>query len=381
MQRHTTDVRPGWQQTVESQGMYYHTVDGVPYWDESVYYEFTPQEVDTLEAATYELNRICLEAVQHVIDENRFDQFLIPREFRQYIRDSWEDDEHTIYGRFDLVYDGSYEPKMLEYNADTPTGLLEAAVGQWFWLNDKFPDRNQFNSIHERLIEAWKAVKTQRAGIMYFAALAGHVEDYMNVNYLRDTATQAGWETAYIDVENLGWHPQRRVFTDLDENEVTNCFKLYPWEWMQREQFGPMVLERTVNWLEAPWKAILSNKAILPVLWELFTDHPNLLRTTFDPPADGNYVKKPIFSREGANIQIFEHGKLYLKTEGPYDGEGIYQQIWELPNFDGKHPCIGSWIINGWACGIGIREDDSIITGNLSRFVPHVYGSRHKYGK
>lgn len=173
MQRHTTEIRPNWQEAVESKGMYYHSVDGIPYWDESAYYEFTPGEVDTIEAATYELDRICLEAVQHVIDEDRFDEFLIPEEFRPYIRRSWQRDKHTIYGRFDLACDGTHPPKMLEYNADTPTGLLEAAVTQWFWLQDKFPTRNQFNSIHERLIEAWQAVKQSCSGSFYLPRSPG----------------------------------------------------------------------------------------------------------------------------------------------------------------------------------------------------------------
>jgi glutathionylspermidine synthase len=371
MRRHTIDVRPDWQKRVESQGMHYHTVDGQPYWDESAYYEFAAQEVDVIEAATYELNRICLEAVQHIIDHDRFDSFLIPRDYRRYICASWERDEHTIYGRFDLSYDGTGSPKMLEYNADTPTGLLEAAVIQWYWLQDRFSAQSQFNSIHERLIEAWQAVKREWTGVMYFAALAGHVEDYMTVNYLRDTAMQAGWRTEYIDVEKIGWHAGRRVFTDVRDREIANCFKLYPWEWMHREAFGPMLLYGTVNWLEPPWKAILSNKAILAALWELFPDHPNLLRAGFDRPATGSFVQKPIFSREGANIQVFESGRLRLATDGPYDGPCVYQDFCELPPFSGNHPCIGSWIVNGWSCGVGIREDDSIITGNLSRFVPH----------
>lgn len=380
MERHNCEPRQDWVKTLEGQGMYFHTFDGEPYWDETAYYEFTSQEVDKLEAATYELNRICLEAVQYVIDEDRFDLFLIPPEFRQYIRDSWEQDEHTIYGRFDFSYDGKTEPKMLEYNADTPTGLVESAVAQWQWVQDKFPGRNQFNSIHERLIEAWKNVKNRTPGIMYFAAMAGNLEDYMTVNYLRDTAMQAGWETEYIDVENIGWNEARRTFTDLNENPIQNMFKLYPWEWMQRDEFGQKLMHRSTKWLEAPWKALLSNKAILPILWDLFPDHPNLLHTDFKPLNGRPYVQKPILSREGANVQIFEHGQLLLKTEGPYNGPCVYQQLWELPNFDGNHPCIGSWIVNGWACGIGIREDKTLVTGNLSRFLPHLFGNRPKYG-
>ncbi len=145
---------------------------------------------------------------------------------------------------------------------------------------------------------------------------------------------------------------------------------------MFRETFGPMLLYDTASWLEPPWKAILSNKAILAVLWELFPDHPNLLRADLARPATGTYVQKPIFSREGANIQVFQSGRLRLATDGPYDGPCVYQEFSELPSFAGQHPCIGSWVVNGWACGVGIREDDSLITGNLSRFVPHLFGTR-----
>jgi glutathionylspermidine synthase len=354
--------------------MYYHTLDGVPYWDESAYYELRPAEVDALEKATYALNDLCLEAVQHVIDKDRFEQFLIPREYRPYIIDSWDRDERTLYGRFDLAYDGTGEPKLLEYNADTPTGLLEAAVVQWHWLQDLFPHADQFNSIHERLIAAWQEIRKETQERVYFAALADCLEDYMTANYLRDAAIQAGLETAFIGVEDIGWDGGQRAFIDAENRPMRWCFKLYPWEWMQREEFGVYLLEKTCRWLEPPWKAILSNKAILAVLWELFPRNPCLLETRFEPLPGGNYVQKPIFGREGANIQIFEGGKLFLKTEGRYDGPSVYQETCPLPRFENKYfACIGSWIVDGWACGIGIREDERLITGNLSRFVPHTF--------
>ena len=374
MLRRRIQPRPDWQQTVESQGLHYHTLDGVPYWDESAYYEFTTAEIDRLEEATYALDKMCLAAVQHVIDNDLFDLFLIPTEYRDFIRQSWERDTHTIYGRFDLAYDGHFTPKLLEYNADTPTALLEAAVVQWFWLQDRFPGSQQFNAIHERLLEVFQTLREEIAERFYFAALAECLEDYMTVNYLRDVAIQAGFETECLNMEDLGWHAGRGVFTDRQEREIRYCFKLYPWEWLQREQFGPHLLQSRCRWFEPPWKALLSNKAILPVLWDLYPRNPYLLAASFEPLAGGNYVKKPILGREGANVQIYEHGKLSLATEGPYDGPAIYQQTWPLPRFEQKFfPVIGSWIVNGWACGIGIREDESRITGNLSRFVPHLF--------
>jgi glutathionylspermidine synthase len=374
MRRHRTQPRDDWQRIVESQGMHYHTADGVPYWDEGVYYEFTARQIDAIETATYALDQMCLAAIEHVLDHDLFDKFLIPAEFHQYLRDSWEQDERTVYGRFDLAYDGTGSPKLLEYNADTPTALLEAAVIQWYWLQDSFPRSAQFNSIHERLLEVWKLLANERSGRMHFASMAGCVEDYMTVSYLRDVAIQAGCDTAHINIEDIGWHDMRRAFTDKEENPILNCFKLYPWEWMQRDEFGAHLPKSRCRWLEPPWKAILSNKAILPILWELYPRNPNLLEASFEPLASGNYVVKPIFSREGANIQVFKHGRLVLATDGPYDGPVIYQEACPLPCLDRTYyACIGSWIVNGWACGIGIREDENPVTGNLSRFVPHIF--------
>lgn len=374
MRRCTVEPRENWQQTVESQGMHYHTSDDGPYWDESVYYEFTSSEIDALEAATYELDKMCLEAVELVVANNRFAEFAVPPEFRQYIADSWERDEHTLYGRFDLAFSGDAPPKLLEYNADTPTALLEAAVIQWHWLQDQFPAAQQFNSIHERLLDAWREFQPDLKGRVYFAGMAEHVEDYMTVNYLRDLAIQAGVDTAYIHVEDIGWDPRRRTFTDLQERPITECFKLYPWEWMQREKFGSCLLANSCRWWEPPWKALLSNKAILAVLWELFPDSPYLLECSFEPLAEGTYVKKPILSREGANIQIFDRGRLFLQTDGPYNGPWVHQAVFPFRAFDDRYfACLGSWMVNGWACGLGVREDESLITGNTSRFVPHIY--------
>jgi glutathionylspermidine synthase len=375
MRRHRATPRTDWQKTVESQGLHFHTSDdGTPYWDEGAYYEFRAAEIDAIERATYALDKMCLAAVQRVLDENLLERFLIPPEFRGFIRNSWENDEQTLYGRFDLAFDGQEEPKLLEYNADTPTALLEAAAIQWFWLKDVFPRSDQFNSIHERLLETWGSLKGQLPRRVYFASLGECIEDAMTVTYLRDTAMQAGLDTAPLNVEDIGWNAGRRVFTDLDEVAIAACFKLYPWEWMFRETFGEHLLQTQCRWLEPPWKAILSNKAILPILWEMYPESPYLLRASFEPLPEGNYVRKPIFGREGANIQVFERGQLFLKTEGPYEGPAVYQEVFPLPRFEGKFfPVIGSWMVGGWACGIGVREDENLITGNLSRFVPHIF--------
>jgi glutathionylspermidine synthase len=369
MRRKTLTPRKDWQRTVESQGFLFHSAGDRTYWDESACYSFTPRQIDEIEKATCALDAMCLQAVQHVIDEDRFDEFLIPQAYRQWVRDSWDRDEVSVYGRFDLAYDGKSPPKMLEYNADTPTSLLEAAVVQWYWLKDVFPNRDQFNSLHERLIEAWQRVGWEVGGYVHFAGVGTSQEDFLTMTYLQDTARQAKLKTTYLDMPRIG-HDGRR-FVDEASRPMRACFKLYPWEWMTEEAFGPKLLSSDTRWLEPPWKMLLSNKSLLVILWELFPESPYLLPADYEP-LEGDYVQKPVHSREGANVDIVVGGESLQKTEGPYTGPVVYQQYRPLPSFDGHHPVLGSWIVNGYAAGMGIREDTSLVTGNTSRFVPHV---------
>ncbi|HWY88296.1 MAG TPA: glutathionylspermidine synthase family protein, partial [Gemmataceae bacterium] len=313
---------------------------------------------------------MCLKAVEHVLTGNLFDSFGIPPAYRAWLKKSWEIDEHTIYGRFDLAYTPGGEPKLLEYNADTPTALLEAAVIQWFWLKDTCRDADQFNSIHERLIEIWQILKPRLAGTVYFSSLRGNVEDYMTVNYVRDTAMQAGVRTEYLAVEDIAWNPARRQFVAPGGTPIGSIFKLYPWEWMLREEFGSYLPVSPTRWFEPPWKMLLSNKAILPVLWQLFPESRYLLRAE-PQPFGPSYVRKPLQGREGANVTIVIDEQAVHETEGPYDGPCIYQQYCPLPRFDGNYAVLGSWIVNGYACGMGVREDEHPVTRNTSRFVPH----------
>ncbi len=61
------------------------------------------------------------------------------------------------------------------------------------------------------------------------------------------------------------------------------------------------------------------------------------------------------------------------KTDGEYGEEGfVYQQLFSLPDYDDNYPVIGSWIIGQEAAGIGIREAKTLITNNVSRFLPHL---------
>lgn len=378
MKREDRIPRPDWPKKMEDLGFHFHSIDGI-YWDERACYRFTAAEIDTLEEATAELHQMCIEAAGHVIKTGDYQRFAIPAECIPMVERSWNDDEATLFGRFDFSWDGRGAPKMLEYNADTPTSLIEASVAQWYWLQEVvipgLPGADQFNSLHEKLIERWKEIKAELPpGAVHFTCVGEAEEDVGNLDYLCDVATQAGVAVRFIDIAHIGWDAVAKRFVDEANQEIGALFKLYPWEWLVREAFGRNLIASPMRMIEPAWKMLLSNKAILPVLWQLYPDHPNLLPAFYEPQRFAtDFVKKPILSREGANVTIrTRQGE--IAVPGEYGAEGyVYQAYHPLPVYQGSHTVIGSWIVGDEPAGIGIREDESPVTKNTSRFLPHYF--------
>jgi len=382
MQRITCPERSDWRTTAEETGFDFHTIDGERYWDERAYYAFSLDEIeDQIEAPSGEIDAMCLELVSNAVDDEDYLRRLkIPETFWPLISESWHRDEGSLYGRLDLSFDGRGPAKLLEYNADTPTSIFEAAVFQWTWLEQAIERRiipataDQFNSIHECLIDAWKKVGAGRH--VHLAGTIENAEDAGTLAYLEDTARQAGLATTLIDIEDIGLRDDGS-FVDLDDRSIELMFKLYPWEWMFHDAFGARLADAPTRWIEPPWKAILSNKGILPLLWEMFPGHPNLLPAFFedDPNAaelGASFVRKPLYSREGANVALISDGVTVVEQQGPYGAEGFIRQAFApLPNFSRQYPVLGSWLIDHTPCGLSIREDENPITGNTSRFLPH----------
>jgi len=388
MQREALVPRAGWQREMESIGFHFHSIDGT-YWDESRCYRFTAAQIDTLEAATAELHDMALNAAQQVVGSGRMDEFAIPREWQALVATSWQahlDGDaraFSLLGRMDLAYDGVQPPKLLEYNADTPTALLEASVAQWHWLQARtraashMSEADQFNSIHEKLLEGWRVLRERSSGrTLHFAAVYDSLEDWGNTEYLRDTAAQAGWDTRALAVEDIGHDGAR--FVGVENEPIERLFKLYPWEWLLRDEFAPHLVphgaRQPPQLIEPAWKMLLANKALLVILWELYPDHPNLLPAYADPaPLGERFVRKPKLAREGANVTLVDGGTR-LDSDGAYGSEGyVYQALAPLPRFGEDYTLVGSWVINGEPAGIGLREDASPITRNTSRFVPHYF--------
>lgn len=385
MLRKTLPPRPNWQEVAETNGFIFHHVDGDLYWDESACWQFTLSEVeDEIEDPTTELYAMCLALVDDACaDQQMMEQLAIPHDMWDPIANSWRRGDASLYGRFDFAYTGDGPAKLLEFNADTPTSVYETAFFQWKWLEDmialgELPEStDQFNRLHEALVERFGQMFT-RGSLCHFSAVEAHTEDRATVAYFEDVAGQAGLEPRFVDIEKIAVDGDGE-FMDHEGYRIGALFKLYPWEDMIREESAAQLAGASCNFIEPMWKAILSNKAILPLLWERHQGHRNLVPAFFADTQGARalqeeaHVVKPFFSREGADIALFDGD---ARHEGPSEGYGaeghIVQAYAPIARSHDNHAVIGSWVVGDDPAGMSVREDKGPITRDLARFLPHI---------
>lgn len=360
--------RTNWQGYVESLGVTFHTESDKMYWNESACYHFAAAEIEILRVATNEIEKRCLELVGHIVSHRRYAELDIPPYAWPLIESSWENGDKSVCGRLDFSYNGADPPKLLEYNADTVLCLLEASLLQRQWVDQVYPMCSQYNNIHNSLLRAWSE---QDVEFLHLACLSHYEEEFAATAYMADTALQAGFATKFIRMDKITW--DGRLYVDEEGQAIRVLYKLYPWDWMDPSVYSRLLKTKT-RMIEPAWRMIVNNKAFLVLLWERFPGHPNLLPAYFDPkPFSGQYFKKAFLGGGGRSVSFHsDQGVMtspVFNTRGPY----MYQGVHLLPNLDGHYPMIGSWVIAGESAGISIREDDTPITSQDSRFVPHFF--------
>jgi glutathionylspermidine synthase len=384
--------REDWQAKVEMLGLTFHTNDdGSPYWDESVCYRFEKAEAETIRDATREIHRIAMLAVDHVIRNPRLivERFGLPQMYVGYLTASWLRRDPTTVGRLDLAYDPKTNAvKLIEYNADA-SGLILEMQAQREWKDDFIPTAKQLNSLDAKLRQRYAELyRTLPDKTIHFASLEGHPteddpdrnwssEEFETAMYLKKHAIDAGFDTHWMYIGDVQ-HNQIEGLIDPDFNQIKNMVKLYPWDFTIADDTSGTMLEDRTRVIEPVWTTLLSNKALLAILWELFPGHPNLLPTFFGDTDDltlndsGNYFVKPITSRWGMNIRYVRNHEVVETTDGRYaDNPLIYQAAGVVPQFDGQHVVIGSFLVGGQPAGMILRESTSAIVTGEARVVPH----------
>lgn len=349
--------------------------DGSPYWIEDACFELTAAEAATLRDAGQTCERLVRKAIAAAVETpGKLRQLGLNQPLAELARVSWYRRDPSLFGRLDFAWDGKGPPKLLEYNADTPAALYEAAVVQSHWLLDSGDRGGQFNNIDERLVAVWRALKPALPddGCLHVASNHKHFDCAGTAAYVAHCASQAGLPTCLIDIGDIGLNDGRLV--DLDDRPVTHLFKFYPWEWLSVEDaaFFEALTTHEVGVLEPAWRAAAASKALLADLWEATPSCPYLLPAHRDEAClSGERVGKPLFGRQGANVKL-RFAERAFDNPGPYrDQPVVWQARAAMPSFDGRVPVFGVWVIGGEVCGLGIREDTSAVTGPRANFIPY----------
>jgi len=378
VRRLTLPGRPDWAARLKEVAIDW---DGNGYWQEQAAYTFTPEEISRIEEVSQRLVDQLLETASFAIERHRLGDLGIPAFLHSAVRESWLRSDPSVYMRLDLAYDGE-RIHLLECNGQTPTSLIEASVAQWHWLEDQLAlgqiedGCDQWNGIHEGLMERWGEASNRGLRHVHFAA-GESSEDLATVTYLRDLAEQAGLRTAGLAVYEIGQDPQRRYLIDLDDQDIPHLMWLWPFEFAWEDTAAPELALTGTRFIEPLWKTVLCSKGVLALMHERYPDSAEILPASLTPGSlGGEVVRKPLFSREGQNVTII--GQDHAATGGQYgDLRVVEQRYAELPEFrtdtdERRYPVLGVWVAGSTVCGLGIREDASRITGDRASFVPHL---------
>lgn len=384
-------VNPIDNTSLEKLGFTWHTdSDGTCYISDELV-EVTQDEAEAYYEAVNTIYDMYVEVAEHVIDNNLFFELGIPFNLVDVIKKSWENDVHWhLYGRFDLAGGIDGKPiKLIEFNADTPTGLFETALLQWAILkHNDMDEEKQFNNVYEAISENFKRLITLFDDTTVFAerydgwkilfsSIEGNDEEEATTKLLQQMATDAGFNTGFEYLQNVKF--KDNAICDADDNEYEYWFKLYPWEdiAIDEPELATMLTNIMLNQkaivLNPAYTLLFQSKGMLKILYDLFPDSPYLLKTSFEPLKDVKHVEKTVFGREGANTAIIDiNGEILEHTDGPYDNyKKIYQEYVEFPT-DVKGDKYQAGVFFAYeACGISFRKGGEIMD-NMSKFVGHV---------
>lgn len=384
-------VQPLTKEFLESVNFSWHTHDNNEAFLKDEIIIISEEQANAYYEAANELYDMFIEAGEYVIENDLFHELNIPFNLVELIKESWENDVHWhLYGRFDFAGGLDGEPiKLLEFNADTPTSVIESSIAQWALLKyNNLDDSQQFNNIYNALRENFQRIVTLEESVekfdeyydgwkILFSSVKGTQEDEDTTRYLQTIAEEAGFNTAFCYVDEVEFSGEEGVFYDDEQYEF--WFKLLPWEDIAIEE-GELatILSEVVNnkkaiILNPAYTLMFQSKAIMKILWDLYPNHPLLLKTTFEPLNGEAYVEKKAFGREGENVTIYDaDGSIIDQKDGQYDNyHSVYQELATL-NRDEKGNYYQAGVFFAYeGCGLGFRTANRAILEDGASFAAH----------
>jgi glutathionylspermidine amidase/synthetase len=360
--------------------------------DQYRYYVMSKTAQQEIRHASNELHRLFMFATDYVLqDDARLASFNIPPIVWPKIRQSWGNRRtQMITGRFDFSV-SERGIKVYEYNADSASCYMECGKVQGKWA-EHFgcsEGSDPGAQLFARLVEAWQ--QSDVNDVLHIMMDSDQEESY-HALFMQSALDQANINSKIITgLEGVRWGNNGQI-VDSDDMPIRWVWKTWAWETaldqIRRDceevsaqggqsmpRLADVLLHPEVMVYEPLWTLIPSNKAILPVMWQLFPEHRHLLDTRYtlsEELKNQGYAVKPIAGRCGWNISMVDkHQNTIEETAGRFDQQDqIYQQLWRLPKIDEYHVQLSSFSVAGKYAGSCLRVDESALITRDSDILP-----------
>lgn len=365
--------------------------------DSYEYFTISESAEQELIRASNEMHLMYLHATEKVLkDDNLLRLFDIPEVLWPRIRLSWQNRRHQmITGRLDFCMD-ERGVKVYEYNADSASCHTEAGliIEKWAQKGGIKEGFNPGERLLDALADAWKHCDAKP--FVHILQDDDSEEDY-HALFMQQSLNQAGYNSKILrGLDELHWNSRGQLI-DADKRVVECVWKTWAWETAldqlreesEQQALIPIrtghpegevrlvdvLLRPEITVFEPLWTLIPSNKAILPILWQLFPDNPYLLDTDFTVTprlAQSGYAVKPIAGRCGSNIGLVDHKDNVLdETSGQFDHqENIYQELWCLPKVANRYIQVCTFTVGGHYGGCCLRSDPTLVIKKESDIEP-----------
>lgn len=373
-------------------------------------HSITPDFRSEIASATEELGALFYKVMRVI--QNGSDDLLqelgLPKNTWNAVKLYLQTQAPTVIGRFDFAMTPQ-GLKMLEFNSDTPTSIVEA-----YYVNEHVckmykchnPNAGMDKDIGPAFQNAVHMYEQEGypCESIYFSSLEWHQEDKGTTIYLLQ---QSGLPSSFVPLKDLAVQGNRLFAYNSLENAYTPIDVLYRLHGLElfvedKDEDGyptgnhilELVAQKKLAIINPPSAFILQSKALQALIWNVYVSKSffdaeereliasYMLPTYLDNPFQGktSYVEKPIFGREGDSVTIYDkHGNpVAFNQEKAYRNQMmIYQEKVDLgtvrvPTLKGEVEgklLWGSFLLDGKASAIVARVDEEI-TGDMAFYLP-----------
>lgn len=327
--------------------------------------------------------KVIIDNIDLFKDVMSFDNNIIELIRRQYT------DILCLIGRMDIIIDNENNIKILEFNSETPAGLVEAIgiqqiIKEELSINKVNVNSNLESKIKEnikRVIKDYeKTKKIDTIGVLSTT----YFEDWYNTEILYKFFKELGYNVVMGSINDTEINDGH---VSLYGKKLDAVYRYYPLDWISDDdEYLNTFKENTLS-INPPHTIVTQNKSIFAIIYELkkqgfYTEEEAAFIDKHIPKSYLKYNKelgcdfciKHVLSREGNDI-TFSYNDNNLDDEGC-----IYQERIDICSVDldtdkgyktsniNNYPILGIYLVDTEACGIYTRVG-GLITNKWSNFL------------